>query len=38
MKKSVSSLAGYVKTLSSGKTVVFQNWVTFDKHRYLHNF
>jgi len=31
MKKSVSSLAGYVKTLSSGKIAVFQNWVTFDK-------
>jgi protein-tyrosine phosphatase len=31
MKKSVSSLAGYVKTLSSGKTAVFQNWVTLDK-------
>ncbi|WP_434704976.1 dual specificity protein phosphatase family protein [Pseudomonas sp. Z1-12] len=32
MKKSVSSLADYVKTLSSGTTIVFENWVTFDKN------
>ncbi|MGE8099448.1 protein-tyrosine phosphatase family protein [Pseudomonas fluorescens] len=31
MKKSVSSLTGYVEKLSSGKTAVFKNWVTFDK-------
>ncbi|WP_438869126.1 protein-tyrosine phosphatase family protein [Pseudomonas sp. L1(2025)] len=31
MKKKVDSLAGYVKTLYSGKIAVFQNWVTFEK-------
>ncbi|MFT0476247.1 dual specificity protein phosphatase family protein [Pseudomonas antarctica] len=31
MKKKVSTLTGYVEKLSHNKTVVYQNWITFDK-------